>query len=221
MNPTQNMFSPSLSLHHKNAHFLPVSLISRTLPSLFTPWQVNMPWGTWCTVCPEAATTTTAAEREEAEATPAAWWGRPCRTTPSQQSAARCTRSSPRTWRTPRPWGTPVASRSSSASPAARETSKQNGKMQSGGNGVGTKKLRLRARAPGLLVQLLYLADISRKGNTNWKFQYQTEQFYFGFFLQSVRRNKTHSLSWPMKILKQQKHRFWFEIKTQYWHINR
>lgn len=106
-------------------------------PHLYSPChshapKVNMPWGTWCTVCLEAATTTTAVVGEEAEevapTATAGWWGRPCRMTPSRLSAARCMRSSPRTWRTPKPWGTLAASRSSLASPAARETSKPNGK---------------------------------------------------------------------------------------------
>lgn len=117
---------------------LPISTFFQPIKSLtfilllhppFPPCpQVSTPWGTWFTVCQEAATTTIAAVVEEAQ-TAAVWWGRPCRTTPSPLSAAHCMRSSPRIWRTPRPWGTPVASRSSSALHAAKETSKRSGKV--------------------------------------------------------------------------------------------
>lgn len=111
-----------------SAFSLPSSTQSEILPlSLLTPHQVNTPWGTWCTVCLEAATTTTAAVGEEATAT--ACWERPCQMTPSQLSAALCMRSSQRTWRTLRPWGTLAALRSSLASPGAKETSKPNGKI--------------------------------------------------------------------------------------------
>lgn len=93
------------------------------------PWQVNTPWGTWYTVCLEAATTTAAAMvEEEGEATQTAWWESLCQMTRSQLSAAHCMRSLPRTWRTPRPWGTLVALRSSLALPAAKETSKWSGR---------------------------------------------------------------------------------------------
>lgn len=127
--------SMSYSLQQGASALLPVSLLppffypvwNSTIVALNPPHQVNTPWGTWCTVCLEAATTTTAAVGEEATA--AACWERPCQMTPSQLSAALCMRSSQRTWRTLRPWGTLAALRSSSASPGAKETSKPNGKI--------------------------------------------------------------------------------------------
>lgn len=104
-----------------------LSSLNSAIVTLNPPGQVNMPWGTWCTVCLEEATTTTAAVGEEA--TLPACWERPCQMTPSQLSAALCMRSSLRTWRTLRPCGTLGALRSSLALPGAKETSKPNGKI--------------------------------------------------------------------------------------------
>lgn len=115
----------SISTFQLSIPFL-LSSLNSAIVTLNPPRQVNTPWGTWCTVCLEAATTTTAAVGEEA--TPTACWERPCQMTPSQLSAALCMRSSLRTWRTLRPCGTLGALRSSLASPVAKETSKPNGK---------------------------------------------------------------------------------------------
>ena len=62
---------------------------------------------------------------------------RPCRMTRWQPCAAPCTRWSPKTWRMPRPYGTLAASRSWSASPKAKETSKSDGDFLSHKIGIG------------------------------------------------------------------------------------
>ena len=65
---------------------------------------------------------------------------RPCRTTRWRPCAAPFTRWSPRTWRTPRPYGTLGASRSWSASPKAKETSKSGSDLLMHTTGVGRYK---------------------------------------------------------------------------------
>lgn len=80
-------------------------------PSLYFFPKANMPCGTWSTGF-QAGTTATMQQ------------ARPCRMTRWQPSAAPYMKWSPRTWRTPRPYGMQEASRSWLASPKAKEISK-------------------------------------------------------------------------------------------------
>ena len=82
--------------------------------SLYVFPKANMPCETWSTGF--RAGTTATMQR-----------ARPCRTTQWQPSAAPYTKWSPRTWRTPRPYGMRAASRSWLASPKAKEISKSDG----------------------------------------------------------------------------------------------
>lgn len=82
--------------------------------SLYFFPKANMPCETWSTGSQVGTTATTQRAR-------------PCRMTRWPPSAAPCTKWSPRTWRTPRPYGMRAASRSWLASPKAKEISKSDG----------------------------------------------------------------------------------------------